>query len=59
VVNAGATVDVSFRAVGGISLVQDALMFACFIAWIRPASPRGRHDRSSGLRQRYFIHAAV
>jgi VWFA-related protein len=26
-VNAGATVDVSFRAVGGISLVQDALMF--------------------------------
>jgi hypothetical protein len=26
-VNAGATVDVAFRAVGGISLVQDALMF--------------------------------
>ena len=26
-VNAGATVDVSFNAVGGISLVQDALMF--------------------------------
>ncbi len=59
-VNAGATVDVSFRAVGGISLVQDALMFG-LLHRVDPVRRHlaGRDDRSAGLRQRHFIQPVV
>ena len=59
-VNAGATVDVSFNAVGGISLVQDALDVRLAPSGrSRPAPSCGRHDRSSGLRQRHFVQPAL